>query len=96
MTRILDERFLSPHPRTVLWQAERLQCASCTSSHEDGDVTQGRRKPGGISGGMRCSASPRRIGGGVHVGRSIHVYCIDAREPGSACGPEGRLFKPVK
>jgi len=89
--RIIDERFLTPHPRTVLWFAQRGKCERCVNSHQDGDRTSGKRTHGGMVGGMRCSAAKDE-----KSRRATDAYCIDAREEGAKCGPGAKLFKPLK
>jgi hypothetical protein len=42
-----DDRFTKPHPRTVLWMAQRKKCEACTHCHQ-------RRIDDG--GGMWCAA----------------------------------------
>ena len=93
----IDTRFLSVHPRTELWWAQREQCQRCAHMSEDGDTTNGLRKSGTLAGGMRCLQAARRIGGGaMHWGRSISIYCIDARDETGKCGPDAKLFKELK
>jgi hypothetical protein len=85
--RILDERFLSVHPRTALWWTQRGTCQRCAHC-----VTVPMRKSvatreGGVNigGGMNCAAVDY---GGFHR----RAACIDARDRGE-CGPEAKLFK---
>lgn len=91
MNRIIDETFLTVHPRTALWWQEREQCAICKHSHSEGDLTHGRRtsKTPVTDPGMRCSGTIVQTHG---RGRRIDAFCIDAREEGQRCGPNATLF----
>lgn len=84
----IDERFLTVHPRTALWWEQRPKCEACVNSHTNGDTTNGLRKNDTAGEGLRCTAAkaPARW-------RPIEAYCIDAREPGTPCGPDALLFK---
>ena len=93
----IDTRFLSVHPRTELWWTQREQCRNCVHMSEDGDTTQGRHHSGrGLPRGMRCLKLEGNIGSGSYQGRSISIYCIDARDETGKCGPSGALFKEKK
>lgn len=81
MTKI-DSTFLNPHPRTVLWNEQRKLCEVCVNVvRKDEEV--------------RCqlaSAGTQRVEAPMRS-RKLHIYCIDAREPGQPCGPTGDLFE---
>lgn len=77
---IIDTRFLTVHPRTVLWWEQREKCRRC--KHYDHVVGNSR-----IGGQEACTATPAR------VVNSFGLSCISAREPGERCGPEAKLFK---
>lgn len=81
----------TPHPRTVLWMMEREQCRVCRHC---AIVAESSRNPARSTGpgGWWCLAS-RPIKKAKH---KHEAYCIDARESGQPCGPEGRLFSPKK
>jgi hypothetical protein len=81
MARNLDERFLTIHPRTALWMAQREKCLSCANLRFE--------KPS-----MNCAATPSALKGKA-LKNSPLASCIDAREPGAACGPDSKLFSPV-
>lgn len=73
----LDERFLRPHSRTVLWWAQRETCRTCAHYRPElgaGGETLERCAHGRNSGGRDGSA------------------CIEMRDPGAACGPDGLLY----
>jgi hypothetical protein len=91
----IDTRFLTLHPRTAVWWEQREQCMRCAHMTERGDTSNGLRKPGSETGGMRCLKVERKIGSDF-AGRHIQIYCIDAREEGGKCGPAGLLFKEMK
>lgn len=92
MPRLLDERFLTVHPRTALWWAEREQCRQCKHHSYVPHVGLGTSKRdggGGTGCGERCALAPSN-GKTLSPGSS----CIQARE--ERCGPEARLFEPRK
>lgn len=37
MVKVVDERFMVPHPATVEWETQRLQCRRCVHVIEGGD-----------------------------------------------------------
>lgn len=82
--KLIDARFLTPHPRTVLWLQERRQCEACAHLI---------RPPVEDHQAMRCAVSPilERRG---RPGKSDCSFCIDARDEGRSCGPDARLFSP--
>lgn len=87
--RLLDERFLRPHPRTALWWQQREQCRACAHCVEV--VLDAGRD--GASMSQRCAR-----GTSYGPGRRSRVLndsaaCIHMRDEGMPCGPEGRLFE---
>lgn len=77
MTRILDERFLTVHPRTALWWEQRETCKKCVHFRKRAD------------GALSCTA----IGGGGGTGlNGGDAACISARDEGQRCGPDAKLF----
>jgi hypothetical protein len=86
---MVDQTFLSPPPRTLAWWQERKQCAGCQHVEVEGTA-------------MRCKVTtpvvdavqrlPERFRPAL-LSRMRPAFCIDAREPGQACGPAGALFK---
>lgn len=79
----IDRTFLTPHPRTVLWFEQRETCARCANHLLIGTTE------------MRCKVAPMLVSGGLakaHAARGTFIYCIDAREPEGACGPDAKLF----
>jgi hypothetical protein len=90
--RIIDERFLTPHPATLDWWDQREKCELCAHMHLSAGAYN--------EAVMRCWVAPRTMHGraveAMHSARGIvHVYCIDARLPEGACGPEAKLFAPI-
>lgn len=82
---MIDTRFLTIHPRTALWlQEQRDKCAACANCVSK----SGRRHHADNEGVMRCRVVR------VPKVKNTYAYCIDAREPDSACGPEAKLFQP--
>lgn len=94
--RPIDERFLRPHPRTVLWQEQRKKCEACSNL----------LIPEGEDSGMRCSAVKMvdvvnkkhtnrflTLAKGQQRLQELQAFCIDAREPGAPCGPDAILFR---
>lgn len=81
--RVLDERFLTVHPRTALWWEQRELCRKCEHLHERVNETPTSCR--GTSTSLQCS---------VTAGKGPHGWaaCIEAREEGKGCGPEGKLF----
>jgi hypothetical protein len=93
----LDQRFLVPHPRTELWLAQRGKCEHCRHLvRPEGDVTA-----------MRCELTPMevvvassptnpryaRLAERNKNLQGLKAFCIDAREPGTPCGPDAILFQ---
>ena len=85
----IDERFLTIHPATQAWWAQRGRCESCRhcvsgTSHEGESV-------------MRCAATPMNHPhqgvAKMHEARGSLTYCIDARLPKQPCGPKARLWE---
>lgn len=90
--KIIDERFLSVHPATLAWWDQREQCERCAHMH----LSAGAHNEAVA----RCWVAPRTQYGlsveRMHSARGIvHVYCIDARSPDGACGPDAKLFAPI-
>lgn len=83
---IIDQTFLKPHWRTVLWWAEREQCRRCKhmSIRPTRPRNGGRSAGSEVGGGWVCAMVPGGPGG---AGTS----CIDARERG--CGPDATRFE---
>jgi hypothetical protein len=77
----IDERFLTVHPRTALWWQQREQCATCRWQREK---PQNHEKRNG--GGLACDAAPGKGWYGA-------FSCISARDEGSPCGPDARLWQ---
>ena len=89
---------------TALWWEQRETCRRC--AHHSHEISSLRAQ----SYGERCLATQMREVFAspeytpVHVplkytrrGRhltGVAAYCIDARLPGTPCGPEARLFAP--
>lgn len=68
-------------PSFAAWQAQRVRCESCAYS---------RSKPPSLACTHRLSmAAGGRIGGG-------RMSCIEARDPGKACGPDALLWVPAR
>jgi hypothetical protein len=84
--RLIDPRFLSVHPRTLLWWKEREQCSAC--AHLDSKPIPNERGTGMV---MHCKATAPRV---RDNGRVDYSACISARDPGAACGPAAALFVP--
>jgi hypothetical protein len=82
----IDLAFLRVHPRTQKWWEERVTCRACVH------YVVGVDRHG--AGGERCAAVRYRVGLGGRSGRTLNMYCIDARDEGSRCGPDAVLFKP--
>lgn len=78
----LDDQFLKPHPRTVLWAKERTLCEAC------GNVLRINLSE------LRCTLQLQGTEktAAMHASRNVYIYCIDARDPGAPCGPGGELF----
>ncbi len=77
----LDERFLSPHPDTIVWWGQRAQCRAC--AHHTTTV--------GAIEAERCLLQPNPQGKGGPRGVEMG-YCIDARRGTGVCGPHAALF----
>lgn len=76
--RVIDETFLTTHPATSAWAAQRPKCERCCHH-----VTRGAA--------LRCV---RLVATGAGADRhNGYGYCIDARLPGGVCGPDGVLFR---
>ena len=75
----IDRRFLTVHPRTTLWWAQRVACDSC--AHMRRHVGNCRATENTL---IMCAATPA----GRYTG---FASCIDAREPGRPCGPDATL-----
>ena len=78
----LRSEFLTVHPATELWFAQREQCLRC--AHVERRV-RGQKEQGQE---LRCRASY------APAGRREWAYCIDARSTGE-CGPNATLYKEV-
>ena len=83
----LDQRFLSPHPRTLLWWQQRFECRQCAHYAL---VETGSREHYNSGTAEHCLLNHRQ---GASTAPVHSGACIDMRDPGQACGPEGRLFK---
>jgi len=83
----LDTRFLTVHPRTVLWWEQREKCDQCQHCV---------RTPTKTTKGNRVATHPHRCGITPAGGPTGIAYCIDAREPTGDCGPKAKLFQPKK
>lgn len=84
----LDERFLKMHERTALWHQQREKCRACANLETEEMARV-----------MRCKLVPiateDQRASNMFAGRGLTAYCIDAREPGAACGPDAKLFTPA-
>lgn len=78
----LDERFLKPHPDTIVWWAQRAKCRACRHH----TLTAGAIEA------ERCLRQPNMHGKGGPSGVE-HGYCIDARLGTGVCGPHAALFE---
>lgn len=83
---LVDERFLTVHPRTALWWEQRETCRQCAhyvavaSKHP-----RGTRSTGGQE-SCRARACPTH-----------QPSCMESREEGpNHCGPEARWFVPAQ
>jgi hypothetical protein len=91
-TMQIDTRFLTIHPATVVWWAQRPQCESCQHM---------RLKRGdGNEGVMRCAVARHpnenvRMMLAARVSADTRPYCIDARGETGSCGPEARRWEPA-
>lgn len=74
-----DNRFLMLHPRTAKWYKQRVTCERCQHCSAS-NGSQGERI-------LRCQDADPIPGTAV-------PYCIDAREPGTRCGPTAKKFQP--
>lgn len=81
----LDDRFLKPHPRTVLWAKERTLCAACNNVLRI-NLSELRCK-------LQLQGTEKTAA--MHASRNVYIYCIDARDPGAPCGSGGELFEPA-
>ena len=86
----IDTRFLTVHPATATWWAQRGRCESCRHLR--------LRRGEGNEGVMRCAVSKHSdpqvrhmLGVGPDV--DLRPYCIDARGEKGDCGPEARLWE---
>lgn len=77
-----DDRFLSVHPATVRWWAQRDQCARCAHKYlyDPGDPYLRAE---------RCAA------GRAHSKLDVGAYPIDMRLPSGKCGPAATMFVPA-
>lgn len=78
-----DTRFLSVHPRTLLWWREREQCRRCVHYRERSAA------------GQRHQRTPLQYCVALTKGRRYPWACIEMRDEGAPCGPLGRLFEPI-
>ena len=78
----LDTRYLRPHPRTMLWWAQRETCRNC--AHYRLESSAAAQGSGTVE---HCMA------GRCWSGRT--AACIDMRDQGQACGTEAALFVPA-
>lgn len=95
----LDVRFLTVHPVTAKWWAQREKCRTC--SHYIAPLADTLTKvPKNKNMAERCDASRNyRPQGG---GKPLPDYCIDARAGAderddgrvSICGPDAVLWEP--
>lgn len=85
---LIDQRFLSPHPRTLLWWQQREQCRQC--AHYVRVPTSAKSNGGDAE---HCLLGHNHGGSTAWTPSSA---CIDMRDAGSACGPDGRLFMPLE
>jgi hypothetical protein len=84
---LLDQTFLTPHWRTVLWWKQREQCNRCRRMIES--PIKGRAP--GVHQGSDC-------GGGMVCDRVTGKFdrsCITARDEGKPCGPDALLFEEL-
>jgi len=77
----LDERFLRPHPDTIVWWGQRAQCRACTHHTTTAGTLEAER----------CVLQPNEHGKGGPRGVE-QGYCIDARRDSGVCGPHAALF----
>lgn len=70
------------HPRTVLWMQQRKQCETCVHMYRKDTLGSFKLVPA-----MYCDID------GIDMIRHSKGYCIDMREPGSTCGPEGLRYE---
>jgi hypothetical protein len=80
----LDDRFLTVHPATSAWWAQRSRCRKCESHHVQTESCGATME--------RCAAVADRKPGPKARGDGM-AYCIDARLDGAPCGPKAELFK---
>lgn len=84
--QILDERFLSVHPATLVWWSRRDACQSCAYMIP-GEADRATKA-------MRCEKLPTKLP--ARIDKLDFTYCIDARDSsGGACGPEATLRVPI-
>lgn len=88
MPRIIDETYLSVHPRTALWWQQREKCELCANHRKVIGRARGETM-------LKCNASG---GGGTspdgkHNGTD--ASCLRARDEGRRCGPDALMFKPI-
>lgn len=88
MARVLDETFLAPHPRTVLWWVQREQCRRCERFREVHIAATHRSAEHTV---MHCEVGAPIV---RRNGRTDYSACIDMRDENSACGPAALLFQP--
>lgn len=88
----IDQRFLTLHPATAVWRAQREKCEQCAHSYvpnSNDPKTEGHE-------GLRCrKTTPQNCfkRGGFKINDPT-AYCIDARLEGAPCGPGAALFQP--
>ncbi len=79
---MLDLQFLEAHPATVLWAAQRQECAECA-----------HRQPNRGNGEMRCLKAPTVRGNKYTYGHGTPIdFCINARLADGPCGPAAVLW----
>lgn len=74
--------FMKVHPRTERWWKEREQCKQC--KHYSERKTTGLKAM--LSPLQACLVQP-------HFRRIYPWACIEMRDEGAPCGPEGLLFE---
>jgi hypothetical protein len=106
----IDTTFLKPHVATVTWWAQRAVCRTCAhhetrGTTSNGDGTLGERCKAVLLGdlsdvpayeahGGPYKPAPKRIDGRGGTRKTDRAYCIDARLPGSPCGPAALKYEP--
>lgn len=83
----IDTRFLTLHPATAAWFAQRETCRRCAWLI---DIVGTRELDS-----MRCRKAPQAtICQDPRRATRRYYFCIDARLPDGPCGPDAALFKP--